>query len=164
MVTIVAPIKIVIDIQATPADVWAIISDLRRMTEWSPEVVFQGFTSRRIRRGTRSINLNKRKGFVWPTSSKVTVFEPGKELSFYVYGAAAQWTYELEPTATGTRLIERRELPGGKRAIASKLTARLALGGVESHDAELIEGMNKTLARIKAEVESVQQDVGMSRG
>lgn len=154
MATPVAPIETSIDILATPADVWAMVSDMRRMTEWSPEVVFQGFTSRQIHKGTCSINLNKRKGFVWPTSSKVTVFEPEQKLSFYVYGAAAQWTYELEPTATGTRLSESRELPGGKRAIASKLTARLALGGVESHDVELIEGMNKTLARIKAEAET----------
>ena len=150
----VAPIETSIDILATPADVWAVVSDMRRMTEWSPEVIFQGFTSSQIRTGTRSINLNKRRGFVWPTSSKVTVFEPEQKLSFYVYGAAAQWTYELEPTAEGTRLSERRELPGGKRAIASKLTARLALGGVESHDVELTEGMNKTLARIKAEAET----------
>lgn len=154
MAKTVAPIETSIDILATPATVWKIVSDMRRMTEWSPEVIFQKFTGHEIRTGTRSINLNKRKGFVWPTSSKVTEFEPDKKLSFYVHGAAAQWTYELEPTATGTRLIERRELPGGKRAIASKLTARLALGGIEGHDVELIEGMNKTLARIKAEAES----------
>lgn len=154
MTELVAPIETSIEILATPADVWRIVSDLRRMTDWSPEVIFQGFSSRELRKGTRSVNLNKRKGFVWPTSSKITDFEPGKKLSFYVYGAAAQWTYLLEPTSTGTRLVERRELPGGKRAIASKVTARLALGGVDGHDVELIEGMNKTLAHIKAEAET----------
>ncbi|MEO6472100.1 MAG: SRPBCC family protein [Aeromicrobium sp.] len=154
MAKTVAPIETSIDILATPADVWAIVSDMRRMPRWSPEVIFQGFTRRELGQGTRSFNLNKRKGFIWPTSSKITVFEPERKLSFYVYLAAAQWTYELEPTATGTRLTERRELPGGKRAILSKTTARLALGGIESHDVELIEGMNKTLARIKAEAET----------
>lgn len=154
MTKAIAPLQTTIEILATPATVWAIVSDLRRMTEWSPEVVFQGFTHRTLGRGTRSINLNKRKGFLWPTSSKITTFEANKELSFYVYGAAAQWTYVLEPTATGTCLTERRELKGGKRAVASKLTAAVALGGAESHDVELIEGMNKTLARIKAEAES----------
>lgn len=154
MAAVIAPIETSIEILATPAAVWAVVSDMRRMTEWSPEVMFQGFTRRQLRQGTRSLNLNKRKGFVWPTSSKITTFEADKELSFYVYGAAAQWTYVLEPTATGTRLIERRELKGGKRAVASKLTAAVALGGIESHDVELIEGMNKTLARIKAEAET----------
>ena len=154
MATSIAPLETSIDILATPATVWSIVSDMRRMTEWSPEVIFQGFTSRTLKNGTRSLNLNKRKGFVWPTSSKITTFEADKELSFYVYGAAAQWTYVLEPTTTGTRLIERRDLKGGKRAVASKLTASVALGGIDSHDVELIEGMNKTLARIKAEAES----------
>lgn len=155
MTRTIAPLETSIEILATPSTVWAIVSDLRRMTEWSPEVVFQGFTGRNLARGTRSLNLNKRRGFIWPTSSRITTFEADRELSFYVYGAAAQWTYVLEPTTTGTRLIERRELKGGKRAIASKVTARLALGGIDNHDVELIEGMNTTLARIKAEAESL---------
>ena len=149
----VAPLETSIDILATPAAVWSVVSDLRRMTEWSPELLFQKFTGDRIGQGTRSVNLNKRKGFVWPTASKVTVFEPDERISFYVYGAAAQWTYEIEPTATGCRLTERRDLKGAKRAVLSKATASLALGGIEEHDVELIEGMNKTLARIKAEAE-----------
>ena len=154
MAKTIAPLETSIEILATPSTVWGIVSDMRRMTEWSPEVVFQGFTSRTLKKGTRSLNFNKRKGFIWPTSSKITTFEADKELSFYVYGAAAQWTYVLQPTATGTRLIERRELKGGKRAVASKVTATVALGGIDGHDVELIEGMNKTLARIKAEAES----------
>lgn len=143
-----------IDIDATPEAVWALVSDLRRMSQWSPEVVFQGFTSKQLRKGTRSLNLNKRKAFIWPTLSHITDFEPNKKISFYVMGPAAQWTYELEPTATGTRLVERRDLRRSKRSVASKVTAAVALGGIESHDAELMEGMTATLAQIKAEVES----------
>ena len=150
----VAPLETSIEILATPATVWGIVSDLKRMTEWSPEVVFQKFTGNTIGHGSRSLNLNKRKGFIWPTSSKVTAFEPEKKISFFVHGSSAQWTYELEPTTTGTRLTERRELKGSRRTVLSKITAAAALGGIESHDVELIEGMNKTLARIKGEAES----------
>lgn len=150
----ILPLEASIDIDATPEAVWALVSDLRRMSQWSPEVVFQGFTSKQLRKGTRSLNLNKRKAFIWPTLSHITDFEPNKKISFYVMGPAAQWTYELEPTATGTRLVERRDLRRSKRSVASKITATVALGGIDSHDAELIEGMNATLARIKAEVES----------
>ena len=132
---------------------WGIVSDLPRMTEWSPEVVFQKFTGNEIRQGSRSINLNRRKGFVWPTSSKVTDFKPEEKISFFVFGPAAQWTYELQATTTGTRLTERRELKGSKRTVASRITVAIALGGIEGHDVELIEGMNKTLAHIKAEAE-----------
>lgn len=35
----------------------------------------------------------------------------------------------------------------------SKVTATIALGGIEGHDVELLDGMNKTLARIKVEAE-----------
>lgn len=150
----VAPLETSIEILATPATVWEIVSDLRRMTEWSPEVVFQKFTGHKIGLGTRSINLNKRKGFVWPTSSKVTAFDPEKKITFFVHGSSALWTYELEPTTTGTRLTERRDFKNGKRNVIGRVTAAIALGGVESHDVELIEGMNKTLARIKGEAES----------
>lgn len=143
-----------IEILATPATVWAIVSDQRRMKQWSPETFAQKFFGRDLHTGSRSINLNKRKAFVWPTASKVTVFEADKKITSYVYLSGSYWTYELQPTATGTLLTERRELKGGKRTVISKATAAMALGGVESHDVELIEGMNKTLARIKAEAES----------
>ena len=150
----VAPIETSIDILATPADVWAVVSDMRRMTEWSPEVIFQGFTRRELRKGTRSINLNKFKGVIWPTLTKITEFEPEKKLSFYVAGPAALWMYLLEPTATGTRLIERREINRARRTIANKALGTI-LGGTVSREVVIIEGMNKTLARIKAEAETV---------
>ncbi len=150
----ILPLEANIDIEAPPEAVWALVSDLRRMSQWSPEVIFQGFTTKQVRQGTRSLNLNKRKAFIWPTSSHITDFEPNTKISFYVMGPAAQWTYELEPTTTGTRLTERRDLRRSKRSIASRVTATLALGGIASHDAELIEGMNATLAQIKAEVEA----------
>lgn len=150
----ILPLEAGIDIDAKPEAVWALVSDLRRMSRWSPEVIFQGFTSKQLRKGSRSINLNKRKAFIWPTSSHITDFEPNKKISFYVMGPAAQWTFELEATATGTRLVERRDLRRSKRSIASKVTASVALGGIESHDAELVAGMQATLAQIKAEVEA----------
>lgn len=150
----IAPIEATIEIEAPPTAVWALIADQRRMNEWSPELLWQKFSSDDVAAGTRSINLNKRKGFVWPTFSKITEFVPEKKLAFYVMGPGAFWSYELEPTASGTKVTERRELKGGKRTLASKVTASAALGGIAEHDAELIAGMNTTLERIKAEVES----------
>ena len=150
----VAPIEASVEIDASPADVWRIVSDQRRMNEWSPETFKQKFFGSPIGLGTRSINLNKRKGFVWPTASKITEFVPEKKIAFYVYGPAALWSYELEPTQTGTKVIERRALKGGKRSVLSKVTAKVALGGIEGHDVELVDGMQKTLERIKDEAEA----------
>ena len=122
------------------------------MSEWSPETLKQKFFGDGVGLGTRSINLNKRKGFVWPTASKITEFVPEKKIAFYVYGPAALWSYELEPTQTV--VIERRALKGGKRSVLSKVTVRVALGGIEGHDVELVAGMQRTLERIKDEAEA----------
>ncbi|MFT4298447.1 MAG: SRPBCC family protein [Aeromicrobium sp.] len=149
----VAPLEAAVDIAAPPAAVWAVVSDQRRMNEWSPETWKQKFFGYPVREGTVSVNLNKRKGFVWPTLSKVTAFVPERHLAFRVVGPGAVWSYTLEPTETGTRLVERRELLKNRRTFASLVTASTALGGIESHDAELVAGMEQTLARIKAEVE-----------
>jgi uncharacterized protein YndB with AHSA1/START domain len=149
----IAPIEASIRIDASPARVWQIVADQRRMNEFSPETWRQKFFGDEIGLGTRSINLNKRKGFFWPTASLVTEFVPEKRLAFYVYFAADTWSYDLEAVDGGTLVTERRELKNGKRSILSKLTARFALGGIESHDIELKAGMETTLARIKAEAE-----------
>lgn len=149
----VAPLEASIDIAAPPAAVWAVVSDQRRMNEWSPETWKQKFFGNPVTKGTVSVNLNKRKGFVWPTLSRVTEFEPERRLAFRVVGPGATWSYTLEPTDAGTRVVERRELVKNRRTLASLATAATALGGIESHDAELLDGMRQTLERIKAEVE-----------
>ncbi len=153
MTKTVAPIEASIHIDAPPSRVWEIVADQRRMNEFSPETWKQKFFGGDIGVGTRSINLNKRKGFVWPTASRITEFVPEKRLAFYVYGPADTWSYDLVPEGAGTLLVERRELKNGKRSIASKITASLALGGIEGHDTELVAGMETTLERIKAEAE-----------
>jgi uncharacterized protein YndB with AHSA1/START domain len=147
------PIEASIHIDAPPARVWQIVSDQRRMNEWSPETFRQKFFGNEVGLGTRSLNLNKRKGFFWPTASRVTEFVPEKRLAFRVYGPGDVWSYDLEPNGAGTTVTERRELLGGRRTLISKITAALALGGIDEHDVELVAGMETTLARIKAEAE-----------
>jgi uncharacterized protein YndB with AHSA1/START domain len=149
----VPPLEATIHIDASPARVWAVVADQRRMNEFSPETWRQKFFGHEIKAGTISINLNKRKGFIWPSASRITEFVPEKRIAFYVFGPADTWSYDLEPDGAGTRVVERRELKGGKRSILSKVTATLALGGIAAHDVELKAGMETTLARIKAEVE-----------
>jgi uncharacterized protein YndB with AHSA1/START domain len=153
MATPIPPIEATIDIDAPPARVWQIVSDQRRMNEWSPETFRQKFFGDEIGLGTRSLNLNKRKGFFWPTASRITAFVPEKRLAFRVYGPGDVWSYELTPNGEGTTVTERRELVGGKRTFLSKITAAVALGGIDEHDVELVAGMETTLARIKAEAE-----------
>ena len=86
-----------IDINAPVAKVWALVSDLSRMPEWSPQCRMMTALGP-LRQGTRTINLNHRNYTWWPVNA------------FF--------------------------------------------GGVPGFEHELVDGMNRSLARIKAAAES----------
>ena len=144
-------ISATVDVVAPPEVVWSAVSDVARMSEWSPEcrkIFVLGSPKSGV--GTRMVAINKR-GFVfWPTVSKVVRFEPNKAVAWKVRESAATWTYELEPTAEGTRLTGRRDLDA-----FSSLTkfAAPVIGGAMGHDGELAAGIRTTLERIKVTIE-----------
>ncbi|MFD4182103.1 SRPBCC family protein [Rhodococcus sp. NPDC058514] len=141
-----------IEIDAPPAAVWAVVSDLKRMGEWSPQCrrmhVFGEVTH-----GTKTFNLNKKGLLVWPTTSKVVRFEPNKAIAWRVAENHTIWTYSLEATATGTRLTERREAPTGTTKLSSFLVDKF-MGGTADFEVDMVKGMNTGLARIKSAAES----------
>jgi uncharacterized protein YndB with AHSA1/START domain len=143
-----------IEIDATPAAVWAVVSDLARMGRWSPQcrkmVIFGG----EVKHGTRTLNINKKGPLVWPTSARVIRFEPNTAIAWRVVENHTIWTYELAPTATGTKVTERREAPTGTTKISALLIDKF-MGGTADFEVDMVRGMNATLARIKSEVESV---------
>ncbi len=141
-----------IDIDATPAQVWSIVSDLRRMGEWSPQCRRMFIRGGEVKQGTRTINVNRQGWKVWPTRSYVKVFEPEKTLALKIAENGTVWTYDLEPTATGTRLTESRTAPDGVSDLSNFLTKHV-LGGTEAFEDELQRGIEDTLARIKAVAE-----------
>jgi uncharacterized protein YndB with AHSA1/START domain len=142
-----------IEIAAPPATVWGIVSDLRRMGEWSPQCVRMAVLGREVGVGTRTLNLNRDGWKRWPTSSRVVVFEPEQTLAFRVPLNRTVWTYELEPSATGTVLTESRRAPSGVSRL-SNIAVGAALGGTEAFEASLSDGIRRTLERIKAEAEA----------
>lgn len=143
-----------IEIDAPPADVWAVVSDLRRMGEWSPQcqrmVVFGGA----VKQGTRTLNINQQGWARWPTTAKVVAFEPVHRIAFRIDVNRTVWTYELEPTAGGgTRVTESRTTPDGVPGITGFASERL-FGGTDDFEESLQRGIAKTLERIKTEVEN----------
>ena len=145
------PISASVDVDASPAAVWAVVSDVARMSEWSPEcrrILVVG--SPESGAGTRLLGLNRRGWAMWPTLSRVTRFEPEQVVAWKTRESGATWTYELETTGSGTRVTGRRDLPAYTPGTA--LLAPL-LGGAAVHDRELDEGIRTTLERIKATVE-----------
>jgi len=143
-----------ITIDASPAAVWALVSDLARMPEWSPQVVRTVVRPAPARLGSRMFNLNQKGLKRWPTTGKVVRFTPEREIAFRITENRSIWSFQLEPTADGgTHVVHRRETPQGI-SMLSKVLTKVALGGQEPFVADLRAGMAQTLARIKDAAEA----------
>jgi uncharacterized protein YndB with AHSA1/START domain len=141
-----------VDINASVQKVWELITDLNRMPEWSPQCRMMKALGP-VRRGTRTVNLNRRNRMFWPTTSTITEVIPQKKLAFRVNANNTIWSYELEPTVNGTRVVESRHAENGVKPVSNLLIATL-FGGVPGFERELVDGMNASLARIKAAAET----------
>lgn len=153
----VAPLSASVEIAAPPAKVWELVSDLRKMPQWSPQ------TAKSILRGpnglgARFLNINRMGVRVWPTQSKVVRFEAptagsAGEIAWRVKENFTIWSLRLEPTADGgTRLTSSREAPQGISDLSVRLT-KIVFGGVPKFTGTLQSDMVATLARIKAAAE-----------
>jgi len=142
-----------ITVAAPPAQVWALVTDVPRMAEWSPQVVRSVVIGGRVRLGSRFVNLNRQGPKRWPTTAKVVRFDPHTDFAFRIAENHTIWSFRLEPTADGgTVITHRRETPDGI-SLLSRVLTKVALGGQEPFVAELLEGMSQTLERIRAELD-----------
>ncbi|MEZ5382617.1 MAG: SRPBCC family protein [Microthrixaceae bacterium] len=95
-----------------PADrVWALITDLTRMGEWSPEnqggTWLSGATGPAV--GVKFRGSNRHGAKTWATVATLREVDPPRRFSFRVtsFGLRiADWAYSIEPTATGCRVTE----------------------------------------------------------
>jgi uncharacterized protein YndB with AHSA1/START domain len=149
---LVAPLlQAQIDIDAPAAKVWTLISDFRRMPQWSPQCRWMRPFGP-LRPGTRTLNLNRRNRLLWTTTCTVVEVIPEQKLAFRVNTNGTIWSYELEPNGQGTRVIESRHAENGVTAFSS-ISVKTLFGGTANFERELVEGMNASLAKIKAAAE-----------
>ena len=141
-----------IDINAPVSKVWGLVSDLKKMPQWSPQCRLMKPIGG-LRQGARTVNVNRRGVLFWPTTCRITELVPEQKLAFRVNENHTVWSYELEPTGAGTRLVETRHAENGTTAVSNFLVNSL-MGGVPNFEDELLEGMNASLARIKAAAEN----------
>lgn len=139
-------------IEAPVDRVWEVITDLRRMPEWSTELVKLVPLKRGgLRLGQWYLGLNRRGMAIWPTRSVVTALDGPRQVAWHTATSGATWIYELSGEAEGTRVVHRRPVP--RLTWITKAYSPLAFGGAAAH-ADLLEAdMGDTLARIKAAVE-----------
>jgi uncharacterized protein YndB with AHSA1/START domain len=140
-------------IDAPPEAVWAVLGDVRRMPELSPELVRMiPLKTGGLRRGQWYLGLNRRKAVVWPTRSIVTDVKQGRALAWDTRTSGARWIWELRPQGEGTQVVHRRPVP--KRVTPLSVAfANVFLGGVGGHADELEDGMAESVARLKKAVE-----------
>jgi uncharacterized protein YndB with AHSA1/START domain len=141
-----------IHIGAAPEQVWSVVGDLGRMPEWSPQCRKMQLLGR-LREGAYTANLNRLGWKFWPTASKVVRLEPHRAIAFRTLTNNSTWAFEITPTPTGSKLTERRLVPQNGTAWMSKTIVEHILGGEDSFDDEMVDGMNTTLTKIKAAVE-----------
>src|SRR5690348_8527213 len=139
-----------IEIAASPAVVWDLVGDPLRMPDWSPQVqstrLRKGYD--RVEVGAQFTNLNTLDEFSWPTHGEVVRLEPRRELAFRIAENWVIWSFTLEPTATGTRLTERRDAPEGISDQAAQWTDEY-VGGQENFTKIMRAGVRQTLEAIK---------------
>lgn len=98
-------------VQAPPAAVYDLVSDVTRMGDWSPETTscrwIDGATG--PAEGARFRGTNRRGPSVWTTTCTVTAAEPGRRFAFEVdfWGVPiSSWAYDLSPAPGGCTLTE----------------------------------------------------------
>jgi hypothetical protein len=94
------------EVRASAAAIYAVVSDVTRIPEWSPETVRAEWVA-----PDRFNAWNRRRLGRWRTVAKVVEAEPAQRFSFIVQvmgGDWTQWTYLIEPgsSADATRLTE----------------------------------------------------------
>src|SRR4029077_19058192 len=107
-----------IDITASVPRVWSLITDFRRMPQWSPTCGMMKILGR-LRPGARTVNINRRKLQFWPTTCTVTEVIPEQKVAFRGDLSGLIGSYELQPTEQGTRVIESRPAENGAKPLAN---------------------------------------------
>ena len=145
-----------IHVEAPPEKVYAAVSDVRRMGEWSPECRhcewLDGATGPAV--GARFKGSNRSGVIRWSTKPKVVAADEGRRFAFvteYRGKPLTQWSYQFEADGEGTTVTESFEMLNDEPLLpdlAQKYVMR-----IKDRRADLENDMQETLARIKTAVE-----------
>lgn len=142
------------EMSASPDEVWALVSDLPRMGEWSPENQGGEWTggATGAAPGAKFRGVNRYGKKSWKTAVTVVDADPGRRLSFRVTAMGlkiADWAYDIEPTDDGCTVTESWSdlRPGFFKPIA-----KLATGVADraSHNRESMQATLDALAKAAA--------------
>lgn len=142
-----------ITVAAPPEQVYALVSDLPRMGEWSPECTrvtwSAGTTGPAV--GARFVGHNRVGAVRWFTQGRVVDAVPGRRFAFSVHFGPVPislWTYGFEPADSGCRVTESWT---DHRPAALRLLFRPIFGNRVPRNEH---GIHTTLVRLKSAAEA----------
>ena len=148
-------VQVTAEIRAPVERVWSMVSDLSRMSEWSPEnerVEWRRGATTAVP-GATFAGTNRNGSKSWSTRGTVVEVDPGRALSFRITAAGMKvslWSYRIEPTDGGCRVTERwLDERGALVEALGKLVS-----GVSDRVAHNRAGMEQTLANLKRAAEA----------
>ncbi|TFV58081.1 SRPBCC family protein [Mycobacterium sp. PS03-16] len=138
-----------------PAEVYALVSDVTRMGEWSPQCRacwWDEGAGPRV--GAWFTGRNETPERTWETRSQVVAAEPGREFAWEVNNGWVRWGFTMEPVDGGTRLTESWRFPprgiaGFHERFGDDAEAQIATRTEAAH-----RGIPVTLAAIKKTAEA----------
>lgn len=146
---------VTLHIQASPDAIWALVSDVTRIGELSPETFegewLDGATGPAEGVRFRGHVRRNGRGPVYWTKCRVTESEPAQVFAFDVVGPGDRvvnsWRYELAPADAGTNVTESFRLAANPATKLYWAIAGRARGRTN------VKGMQATLERVKSIVE-----------
>jgi hypothetical protein len=148
-------------VAAPPERLYALVADVTRMPEFSPEVVrcrwLGGATGPAVGARFEAVNASA-SGRTWKNRPVVTVAEPGREFAFTrtePFAGSIAWRYCFEPVAEGTRVVESYEVERPVTRLGWFVIERIFRGG--NRREALRAGMRATLERLRVAAEAGRQ-------
>lgn len=150
-----------ITINAAPAVVWALVTDLNAMGQWSPEYQggewIDGATGPAV--GSRFKGHNKREEREWASESIVTEYDAERAFAWAVgrepSNAGASWRFDLTPEGPGTRVRQQVIMGPGSSGLTAVIEQMPHLEEkiIANRQAEHSRNMQATLQGLKAAAE-----------
>lgn len=140
-------------VQASPDAVWAAVTDLDAIGERSPQCRKMFILGGTPGVGTTTLNLNRRGVLFWPTWSKITRWSPTETLEWRIPINGSHWRFELTDNGDDTTELTESRIVDGDTSLLSRVLVATALGGNDTFEGELREGIEQTLAAIASSAE-----------
>lgn len=146
--------NVTVHVDASPEQVYDLVSDVTRMGEWSPECYRcewrDGATTAVV--GARFRGSNKQGLLRWSTIAEIDVADRGREFAFTTKSGsrdATHWRYVFTPAGDGTDVTESYDVAYEPRYVL--LAERLFM---RNRQQQRDDGVRTTLERIKVAAEA----------